>query len=77
MAEFKHIYVNEIESKEKETPKTPLQHVLSVLASPGKYICMIFIPNVEEEELDKAWMPIMPAISTIACIILTKSRSSV
>ena len=73
MAEFKHIYVNELESKEKAEEKSVVQHILAILVSPGKHICMFFIPNVDEEELGKAWVPLMPAVSTIACIILTKS----
>ncbi len=76
MAEYKNLYVNEME-KEKdnmtEEELTPLQKVLDILTLPGKMLCMIMIPNVDEEMMNKWYVPAMPLISMAACIILTKS----
>lgn len=72
MAEFKHIYVNEIENEKEVEKKSVFRLLLDILLSPGKHICMFFIPNVEEDELGKFWVPIMPLTSVIACIVLTK-----
>lgn len=72
MAEFKHIYTHEIE-KENEKTQTRLELVLEIISTPGKYACMCIIPNVDEEALDKWYVPAMPLASTLASILLTKS----
>lgn len=75
MAEFKHIYVNEMDKEiQLDEAVSPIQKVIDLLTLPGKILCMVMIPNVDEEMMEKWYVPLMPLVSMAACIILTKSK---
>ena len=78
MAEVKHIYVHEehkVQEEEAESKNTTiLGKILHVIQWPIATLAKFVIPNLEEEEIDKPLVPILPTTAVIACLILTKSR---
>ena len=77
MAEVKHIYVDEAKHvKEDQKEETSvLGKVLEILKLPIEFAAKVAIPNLEDDEIDKWFVPLLPTTSILASLLLTKSTS--
>jgi hypothetical protein len=77
MAEVKHIYVDEAKhAKEDEKEETSvLGKVIEILKLPIEFAAKVAIPNLEDDEIDKWFVPLLPTTSILASLLLTKSES--
>lgn len=76
MAEVKHIYVDEAKhaKEEQQEDTSVLSKVLEILKLPIEFAAKVAIPNLEDDEIDKWFVPLLPTTAILACLLLTKSR---
>lgn len=76
MAEIKHIYNEEVEKAVEEKPETVgcVEKFLTIIKFPVEFVSMLIIPNVDDEKIDNWYMPIIPFLSCVAFITITKSK---
>ena len=76
MAEVKHIYVDEAKhAKEEQKEETSvLGKIIEILKLPIELAAKVAIPNLEDDEIDKWFVPLLPTTSILASLLLTKSK---
>jgi hypothetical protein len=77
MAEVKHIYVDEAKNAKEDLKEetTVLGKILEILKLPIEFAAKVCIPNLEDNEIDKWFVPLLPTTAIIASLLLTKSES--
>lgn len=75
MAEYKHIYVEEVEKNEETEGLSVMGKISHFLLFPINFGAMILIPNVDPEKIDAWYTPIIPFTSMIGLITLLKGRN--
>jgi hypothetical protein len=76
MAEIKHIYTEAVEKQEEEDEEhlTLREKIMKYVTLPVEVITMVCISNVDTDELDKWYSPLVPFTGCMAFLTLTRSR---
>lgn len=74
VVEFKQVLNEEEKKVAEEEPETLMDKVMDIIKAPIEFVPLISIPNVDDEELNKWWTPLLPTSAAIACFLITNSK---